>query len=93
MAHPGFVLEFNRPRSYRGRLIRFLIKRGFNVDEIGKTTFRITYSGARKFRQLRRALIAALDPRIGSLTLGSKKTAKFWRVNNRGNRPGLFVRV
>jgi len=93
MAHPGFILELNRPRLYRQHFVRFLSRHGFDVEEIGKTTFSITYDSARKFRQLKNALIAALDPKIGSLTLGSKRTAKHWRVDNRGNRRGIFVRV
>jgi hypothetical protein len=45
------------------------------------------------FADIKRAFTATLDSRRGSAVLVSSKTGRVYELNNRGNRPGRFVRV
>lgn len=57
-----------------------------------KTTLRLIRRKGQRFADIQSAGARSVDPRKGSMLLFSSKTGRTYVLNNRGNRPGVWVR-
>lgn len=90
-----YFVEYNRCESDRpARLVRRLERIGLQVERSPhKTSLRIERRTEEvSFAQMQKALRQGIDPKIGSVILFSPSTGGVWIMQNRGNRPGVFVR-
>lgn len=91
-----YTFEYNRPRfdDYERILRRFEIA-GLEVDKLPhKTTLRLRRNTSDlSWKEFRRLLIRAVDPRRGSFLLNSLTTGRAWTMSNKGNQPGELVPV
>lgn len=90
-----YFIEINRClRDASARFIRHLERCGLIVERLPhKTAYRIVRPICVTFADMRQALTAGLNPRLGSVLLFSASTGNAWVMSNRGNRRGVFVRM
>jgi hypothetical protein len=93
VAQREYVAEVNRSYSDSIRIAaRRLRNRGLDVELLPhKTTMLIVRPSGMSWDSFTSRLLAALDPRRGSMLLFSKSTGKVFICCNTGNQPRRFL--
>jgi hypothetical protein len=89
-----FTITYDNPRGGDYRRIKRKLRRFGSVENVRRprTTVRLEPDSKIEFAKIKQALIASLDPKRGSALISSRRTGNEYRADNRGNRPGEFVR-
>lgn len=86
-----YMAEFNRGLGDNiNNVVRKLRRKGYDAIKLGhKTTIIIRRPSDVRFRVMKDDLSELAQNRIGGIILSST-SGKMWRLDNRGNRPGIF---
>ena len=88
-----YFVTYDNPRGADYQRALRELRKVADVDRIvPKTTLRLSKRKGFRFVDIKRAAARSLDPWKGSLLLFSCKTGRAYTLDNRGNRPGVWVR-
>ncbi len=87
-----YIAEFNRAIYDNIRLAANILRKlGLSVQLVPhKTTLIIERPETITWAAFRRAIVAALQPRRGSVVIFSQYTGRSYLCSNQGNQPGQF---